>query len=129
MGSLNAHFGMGTDNIADIRVYWPSGNIDNLTGQNVNGLITITENSTASIGDNTINNLAFYPNPVSDVLHLQLDNMGTYASYSIYDVNGKQVIKELLDSKEIKVADLNSGVYFIHLNRVDGILKATFIKE
>lgn len=60
----------------------------------------------------------FYPNPVKDILTIDLTETHKGISYSIYNING-QIIeqKELLfdNPLNINLSDLNSGIYIIQL--------------
>ena len=55
-----------------------------------------------------------YPNPVSDVLTLDLE--GSFR-YTVYDVSGRAVMQGVLSASDhtLSVANLESGVYYIRL--------------
>lgn len=130
MGSLNAHFGMGTDNIADISIYWPSGAISIVNAQSVNDLLTITEpNSTVGISDSQDHSVLIYPNPVGSTLNLKLPSFHEHILYSVFDVNGKRVLNSKLSSTTINVEALKKGLYFIRLVDKKVILVEKFLKE
>jgi hypothetical protein len=130
MGSLNAHFGMGLDNIADISVYWPSGAISLVNAQGVNDLVTITEpNSTVGILDTPDNAFLIYPNPVDDTINLQMASFSDNIIYSVFDVNGKRVLNSKLTSTVINVESLSKGLYFIRLVNENGVFVKKFLKD
>lgn len=55
--------------------------------------------------------LVVFPNPVSDLLNIPLQNV-TFGKIIITDVLGKRV-EELNFSEKINISDLNNGIYFI----------------
>jgi hypothetical protein len=75
----------------------------NVTQQAGTGVLEVTETET---------NL--YPNPVSDVLTLDLE--GSFR-YTVYDVSGRAVMQGVLSASDhtLSVANLESGVYYIRL--------------
>jgi len=79
--------------------------------------IAIVVNSTTAINevDNGLD-WNFYPNPVKDVLHINLLDQSK-KNISIIDVNGKVLIEYIIISNEFKidVNQLNTGVYFIRI--------------
>lgn len=65
----------------------------------------------------TIENLNFYPNPVTNgKIYITSKNVSS-KEISIYDVLGKLVLQTTLNvnSKEVNVGSLNSGVYIIKI--------------
>ena len=68
-----------------------------------------------------IENLNFYPNPVTNgKIYITSKNVSA-KEISIYDVLGKLVLQTTLNtnSKEVNVAALNSGVYIIKIKEGD----------
>ncbi|EAR13480.1 hypothetical protein PI23P_03262 [Polaribacter irgensii 23-P] len=65
--------------------------------------------------------ISFYPNPIQKDLNLQSTaiELSKNVTYYISDTTGKIVKKGNVKNKTIDVENLNSGVYFIHLN-IDG---------
>lgn len=65
-----------------------------------------------SVNTNTINQVKLYPNPAQDFI--KISNIDI-ADIAITDISGKTVImmKNITDSSDIKVSNLNSGIYFI----------------
>ncbi|MEP2937565.1 MAG: T9SS type A sorting domain-containing protein [Gilvibacter sp.] len=73
-------------------------------------------------------NVAFFPNPVNDVLTVELELDGTIEFYSVLGVLLKKVTvqKGVFD---INLNDLKSGVYFISIMTTQGRLTKKIIKE
>ena len=70
-----------------------------------------------------------YPNPASDILFLKSKENIKYISIS--DITGKTIFYELLNSRnpEIKVSNLQNGLYFINIKTNNSILTKKFIKR
>lgn len=67
-----------------------------------------------------------YPNPASDKLHIE--SVQPPERIQIFDLNGK-VIKNLESTRDITVADLQSGIYFIRIKTDKGEFNKKFIKD
>lgn len=66
---------------------------------------------------NSINSFDIYPNPATQTLNISFtDNQNTKQPIQIYNSLGV-LIKEvdILQTKQINISDLSSGIYFIHL--------------
>ena len=92
--------------------------------------------------DEVENNLNIYPNPVDDVLHIEMNN--AINEITIYNVNGAVVIRHKVAESQsrrvnettsqrvqhsVSVSDLNSGIYFIKINTDNGNIVKQFIKK
>ncbi len=77
--------------------------------------------------------LAIFPNPAKDLLNISLPNLESNATITIYSIQGKQLFSEILNTqataKNIDVASLQSGVYFIKIETQNGSLTKKFVKE
>jgi aminopeptidase YwaD len=51
-----------------------------------------------------------YPNPVKDVLHLQLDSSIKDFTFEVTDLNGRKILS-IKNQKDVNVSSLKSGVY------------------
>ncbi|WP_159023903.1 carbohydrate-binding protein [Formosa sp. L2A11] len=64
------------------------------------------------------NTIRFYPNPVNDVLTIEMPT-ADYYQYTIIDITGKVIKEEVLQSGlrkvELNVSDLSKGMYLISL--------------
>jgi hypothetical protein len=130
MSSLNTHFGLGTEtSITNIIVYWPSGIVDNIPNPNINETIIIVEGEALSVNDETLSNITIYPNPVDDVLIITTSLDLSEKIATVFDINGKRIINQKLDSNSLNVSTLNSGVYFLRLESEGKTLKRKFIKN
>lgn len=96
-----------TGKIDDIRIY--NGV---LTADDVTALFTGSESSASKLN---MNDISCYPNPATDLLHINIDaqNFNT----EIYDMSGKTILHSS-NSKEINVSSLKPGLYF--LKTIDG---------
>ena len=71
--------------------------------------------------------LRLYPNPASNTLHLESDI--EHGQMSIYDLTGRKVYQSDYQT-QISVADLNNGLYFLHVITDDGqVINQKFIIE
>ena len=75
--------------------------------------------------ENEEKGLRLYPNPVSQVLHLEGDFEN--GQVSLYDIVGRKVYQGEYQH-EISVSDLNDGLYFIHIVTAEGqVINQKFI--
>lgn len=77
-------------------------------------------------------NVTIFPNPVLNELTLEGLSAYNFETIEIFNAAGqsvKQVGSTELNKLELNVADLNSGVYMIHLNGVNGTTVKKFIKQ
>lgn len=70
-------------------------------------------NNTLSSSDFSQNNLevALYPNPVQDLLNINVDN--AIKSVEIYNIQGQKVLNST--SNEVDMSSLNSGIYLVKI--------------
>jgi hypothetical protein len=130
MSSLNSHFGIGSDtSINYLRIYWPSGTVDNITNPNINETITVREGQTLSADDFQLDKLSLYPNPTNGVLNLDVASNQLNSAYSIYDITGKIVLRNKLLNKSIDVSALSSGTYILKLVSDQNVYTQKFIKN
>jgi hypothetical protein len=74
----------------------------------------VTPTTTASIGKSEIDGFAIYPNPVSNGEFSIRTRNGVSKSVQIFDMLGKQVYsKEIQANENVKVSNLNSGIYIL----------------
>ena len=131
MSSLNTHFGIGSDtSITEIRVYWPSGEIDVIENPAYNTTHMIEEGSfPLSLEDEILSDIAIYPNPVDDVLTIKTRADLTEKIATVFDITGKKVYNQMLLTNELKVSSLQSGVYFLRIESEGKSIRRKFIKK
>ncbi len=72
-------------------------------------------------------NFKLYPNPVSDFLNIDIENIQKY-EISIFDNNGKLVKAGKNSNGKINVSDLPQGTYTLQLRNTEQNLTSVFIK-
>jgi hypothetical protein len=77
--------------------------------------LSFTDNTTASVNDNTIEGLQMFPNPVSDnILNITSSNNAD-KTVAIYDMLGKQVLNTTVNNGTVDVANLSAGLYIVNI--------------
>lgn len=132
MNTLDIGFGVKNVTVIDkITVYWPSGNVQELTSVSPNQILTITEpdelNIVTSIEDEIlVTSYALrqnYPNPFNPVTTISYNlEFNSKVELKVYDVSGREVAR-LVDSHvsagehfiEWDASDLASGLYIYQL--------------
>ena len=131
MGSLNAHFGLGThETIEKVVVRWPSGTVDVIENAAINQSLLVAEGAFPLSVDEAGRQLfSLYPNPAKDVLNISGDNLDIVKS-NIYDLTGRLVKTADVNDATVPVQQLAKGTYIIILNDKSGKQHtAKFIKE
>ncbi|MDB4297687.1 CotH kinase family protein [Flavobacteriaceae bacterium] len=72
-------------------------------------------------------NIRAYPNPTTDVLYISSDYQGV--SYRIFTINGVEVDNGSLETPQIGVSQLSSGMYFLHLIHEENVQVIKIIKK
>ncbi|WP_157811798.1 T9SS type A sorting domain-containing protein [Tenacibaculum sp. SZ-18] len=78
--------------------------------------------------DSQSENISIYPNPTENQLTIDIDEIQSEFTVSIFDMNGKLI----LESSNQKILDLNvieTGVYFIHVNINSNLSSYKLIKK
>ena len=132
MGSLNAHFGLGShETIEKVVVKWPSGIIDLIENPTINQSLMVVEGSFI-LDRNDMNSSIFsiYPNPVKDVIQFNTDANTTITHASIYDLSGRLLLTQAVSAKSIPVQHLSAGTYILMLkDESDRHYSTKIIKE
>ena len=78
----------------------------------------VTDNT--AIQENIAANLHVYPNPVSDILTIDIPASKTNANLVIYDINGKAIFRKTANTEQITIntSSWAEGVYFIWIDEV-----------
>ena len=71
----------------------------------------VASTSTLAVSDiEKTKDFELYPNPVKDVLHLQLDSSIKDFTFEVTDLNGRKILS-IKNQKDVNVSSLKSGVY------------------
>ena len=97
------------------------------------GLLFIVNNSYSQISSKNyitenpqqIENLAIYPNPVSNGKIYISTALNLIKEINIYDVLGKKILSQTLLGKELNISKLNPGVYILKIkeNEISATIK------
>lgn len=130
MQTLTAHFGLGTDTeIQSIHICWPSGIEDVINTPDINTTINVTEGMTSSVFEQSALTLSVYPNPATDMIRIESDNLTSNDEIRIMNLQGAVVYTGVLGQKQINVSSFASGLYMIEAGEGINASRATFIKE
>ena len=77
-------------------------------------------------------NINIYPNPVKDILNIELEN-NSKAMYQIFDITGKIIVEDEIrkgeNQKSIQLSNLSSGIYNLRLTIDNNIINHKLIIE
>ncbi len=90
-------------------------------GSQAFSLILTGANLTLSASDKFISSIAVWPNPTEGKLNLSFNSVGNKSKISLYDIHGREVYKENLETNSSKINhSINteafySGIYFLNI--------------
>jgi ASPIC and UnbV/FG-GAP-like repeat/Secretion system C-terminal sorting domain len=131
MSSLNTHFGLRNDSQVDrITICWPSGTIDVLENVDVNQVLTVVEGQhPVGVVEVSAPQLEVYPNPTSDRLIIGGDLFTGKGIATIYDLTGKVVSRQTLNTYDMNVSDLSNGLYILKIESNGRTAETKFSKN
>jgi len=98
-------------------------------GSGVSSILTIDNIALTaqdlSADDFSLKDIKVYPNPATDVVHIQ--NFQGHAR--IYDLSGKLVAKHFTQTGDIEIGGLEQGMYVLSLVNNDGTFTSKLIKR
>ncbi len=120
--TLNTHFGIGTASaIEKVVIKWPSGLIDVISNPSKNSRLLVTEGSTLGVSEASSNMFVIYPNPASNQIRIQLNEMKyDITDAKIYDYNGRMVSDVKIKDNTIDIQSLSVGNYMMVLQNSNG---------
>lgn len=86
----------------------------------------------ASIGAQTAGTLTVYPNPVTDILRVELPTSVAYSQVALYNAAGQIVLQKTLDRAAHTALDLNAlpnGVYLLRATATGQVLTQRVVKQ
>ena len=139
-------FGLAqNESIDSIKITWPTGHIDLITDPGINSIHDIVEGQTtngeifvdsdvtiiSSVEDENVTfDMSINPNPVMDIIKLNLDgHSGKGLNYIITDLSGNIICNKTTLEGNIPVSHLISGMYILQINEKNSVLRSLkFIK-
>lgn len=94
--------------------------------------LTATNNETASVKNNILEEFKIYPNPTTGILNFAKDDQIEINSIQFIDLNGrivKAITPEKFSDLQIDISDLTSGMYLMNINTNDGVATKKIIKK
>ena len=87
-------------------------------------------NPILGVEENTVRDVAIYPNPTYGDVFLRLQNI-TEASLAIYDISGKLIYTAVIDQPDtsIDLHSLKAGMYFVRFEYAEGSATKKLIKK
>lgn len=73
-----------------------------------------TFSSITSVQDRTLNQVEVYPNPADKVINFR--NLDNAAVITIFDAQGKTLVKTEISTSTLDISSLPKGIYFIHIS-------------
>lgn len=102
--------------------YYNGTLIDNLARLN-------STNNLSLVNFNNDFKIIVYPNPVNDYLKFSLPDDVNALSFEVFDVIGKKIHSNFLNTNVLNVNNYRDGIYFLHLKTNKGIMISKFIKN
>ena len=101
-----------------------------VTDGNCSDTSTCVSITTVGLEDfaNIANAVSIHPNPVSNLLTINTDNLNTTA-VSIISLSGQTLKTVTTTTKTVDVSDLASGIYFLQIHTDQGMVSKRFVKR
>jgi hypothetical protein len=112
-----------------LTVIWAIGSSTEYAYHSVRGATALSVS--LGISENNLLSFEMYPNPVSDVLNIQLPTSTEKAEVSIFDYTGRLVSSKTISSNDtaIDVQKISKGIYMIRVATNTKIVVQRFIKK
>ena len=118
---MKPQFYFSTSGQASLRYYV----INNLSSSIIDS-VDVNINCTVGISDNQSDNISEYPNPVRDVLNINIPNtVSSEMDFVLYRITGQEVYKSALIQGEnrINLEKLSAGIYFYTISSSIDVIK------
>lgn len=80
---------------------------------------SIETDGVLGLNDSILSNLKVYPNPASEIINIQSNQLIDSAKVQLYNLQGQVVINEFIKTRNnvisLELIDLNTGIYFIKI--------------
>lgn len=98
-----------------------------------NGIIAKVNTNEMNVSDFPINTkfqIQIYPNPVTEILNIEIDEPLTFNKIEIYDMTGKLVLSTLSNKNILSTKNIDKGIYILKVyTKQNEIFSTKFIKE
>ena len=127
VGSINPLYATFDSQNSPINDPWPTGFGSSGFDLDAVGVLNSSATAISEFGNNTT--ITLFPNPIKDVLNIQLEKYETYV-YTIINLNGKIMASGSFNnsSHKIQLDDLYTGIYFIQLKSSYNVITKKMIK-
>ncbi len=118
---MKPQFYFSTSGIASLRYYV----LDNSNSSIIDS-VDININCTVGLEDNQSNNIVEYPNPVNDILNIDIiNNVSNEMDFVLYRITGQEVFKSnlLQGVNKLNLESISSGVYFYTITSLNEVIK------
>ncbi|WP_026705484.1 pectate lyase family protein [Flavobacterium soli] len=107
----------------------PAGTNTITKGGTTNLYYIKTQYSSLGTNDFTKNDIALYPNPVTNELNISLSDNQIIQSISVYSILG-QLVKTIRDNTaKIDISELSSGIYLVKIQTNEGVFDKKINKK
>lgn len=86
-------------------------------------------NPTSGIATNLTDFILVYPNPTSDVLHIQTKGNIELQEVKIYNMQGRELYASQQHLQTVNITDLSSGIYLLNIKTNEGTISQRVIKK
>ena len=76
-----------------------------------------------------LKSIAIYPNPVRDLLTIEMEGTSELRKITIYDILGKKVLEQLEPGSQVQTGALEFGLHLVIIDTDKGSLRKTILKN
>jgi hypothetical protein len=122
------------DNVVALAVNLSEQDYQFMSARSINNrrfIIFFDQDSVLNVTNNSIDEIALYPNPAKDVINIA-SRSSALTGLKIYDISGKLVVNLTLDNSlehRLDISQLRSALYLVEVTTVDGVVVKRFIKR
>jgi hypothetical protein len=89
----------------------------------------VSANTAASVNENILSSVSIYPNVTSDSFTVKNTSNIALTSVTLFDINGRVVLKSNLNNSVVNVSNLSAGMYFVEINSANAKITRKLIKK
>jgi FtsP/CotA-like multicopper oxidase with cupredoxin domain len=93
------------------------------------GQFIVNANPTSSHTIIQNNNLAIYPNPISNILNITLNDKQAIKNVEIFNTYGQKIMPQSMLNHSIDISNLSAGTYYLRVQTADNYYSQKFIKQ